>query len=55
MNKSINIMAVWGQEKWRFICAQDAMAGENALHSLTFTVDWLDSLIGLGGLLMRIL
>lgn len=48
-------MAVSGQEKWRLICAQDAMAGENALHSLTSTVDWLDSLIGLGGLLLRTL
>jgi hypothetical protein len=34
-------------------CAQDAMPGENALHSLTSTIDWLDSLIGLGGLLTR--
>jgi len=32
-------MAVWGQEKWRFICAHDAMAAENALHNLTSTVE----------------
>jgi hypothetical protein len=32
-------MAVWGQEKWHFICAQDAMPGENALAKMCYIVN----------------